>query len=524
MTVSRYDAVVIGGGANGLVAAATLGRGGRRVLVIERAGQLGGQLRSVSIAPGFRAPLKADGGWLPPIIARDLALSIPQSQPDRSITVAHDGGFIAIPRDLQRAGEVIRQHSTRDAERWAPFVERLSKLSGFLGDLYQAPPPDVEGASLGDLATMVGIGRRFRALGRTDMTELLRVVPMAVQDLLDDELECEPIKAAVGAAGIRDIRQGPRSGGTSFVLLHYLVGAARGSVRERGWWTNTADDFITAAAALGRRHGVATRTNTEVAHLLVNDDAVTGVVLTNGEEIPVPLVISTTDPARTMRLLDPVWLDPDLLHAIGNIKYRGCTAVVQYALDALPEVRGLGSAELAGVVSLSNSLSALERAYDAAKYGLTSVEPHLEISVPSLRWPSLAPAGKHVLIARVQYVPHLPNDGPWTAQRANVLGDTVTSAIARAIPRFRDYVLQRNVLTPSDLEAQFGLTDGALTHGELTLDQILFMRPVAGLARYEMPVAGLYLGGAGAHPGPGVLGGPGWLAARAALSTRVKTS
>jgi phytoene dehydrogenase-like protein len=348
---------------------------------------------------------------------------------------------------------------------------------------------------------------------------------MAVKDLVDDELECEPIKAAVAAGGIRDIRQGPRSGGTSFVLLHYLTGAARGSIRQRGWWANNADDFITAVTALGRRHGVATRTSAEVARVVVKDDTVSGVVLASGEEIGVPLVISTADPARTLLgLVDPVWLDPDLLHALRNIKYRGCTAVVQYALDALPDVRGLGSAELASVVSLSDNLDALERAYDAAKYGGVSGEPHVEISVPSLRWPSLAPAGKHVMIARAQYVPHLPNDGPWTAQRASLLGDAVTSAIARVIPRFRESVLQRNVLTPSDLETQFGMTDGALTHGELTLDQILFMRPVAGLARYETPIAGLYLAGSGSHPGPGMLGAPGWLAAKMILSSRAKVS
>lgn len=525
MTVSRYDAIVIGGGANGLVAAATLGRGGKRVLILERASSIGGQLRVTAIAPGFRAPLSADGGWMPPAVARDLSLSIPQIQPEISVTVAHEDGFIAIPRDSQRAADVIRKYSTRDAERWPAFVGRLNKLSGFLGDLYQVPPPDVDGTSLGDLASLAGLGRRFRALGRTNMTELLRVIPMSVQDLLDDELETEAIKAAVGAGGVRDIRQGPRSGGTSFVLLHYLVGGGAGSVRARGWWANGADEFVTAAAALGRRHGVATRTNADVTRIDVKDDRVTGVVLATGEEISASLVISTADPTRTLLgLIDPVWLDPDLLHAVGNIKYRGCTALVQYALDGFPEVRGLGSTELASVVSLTSSLDSLERAYDDAKYGNTSRELHVEITVPSLRWPSLAPAGKHVVTARVQYVPHLPNDGPWTAQSANQLGDAVTSRIAGAIPRFRERVLQRNVLTPSDLETQFGVTGGALTHGELTLDQILFMRPVAGLGRYAMPVSGLYLGGAGAHPGPGILGGAGWLAARAALSSRAKVS
>jgi phytoene dehydrogenase-like protein len=264
-----------------------------------------------------------------------------------------------------------------------------------------------------------------------------------------------------------------------------------------------------------------------VTRIVVKDDAVSGVVLADGEEIAAPLVISTADPTQTLgEMIDPVWLDPDVLLAVRNIKYRGCTAFVFYALESLPGASptGLGGDELASVVSLTPSLSALERAYDAAKYGRLSVEPHVEISVPSLRWSSLAPDGKHVLVARVQYVPHRLSDGVWNDASRLALGDSVTGVINRALPGFQELARHQETLTPFDLEARFGVTGGALTHGELTLDQILFMRPIAGYGRHAMPIDGLYLGGRGAHPGPGILGGAGGLAARAAMTRTTKNA
>jgi phytoene dehydrogenase-like protein len=250
----------------------------------------------------------------------------------------------------------------------------------------------------------------------------------------------------------------------------------------------------------------------------VRDDAVTGVALVNGDELMAPIVVSTADPARTLLgMVDPVWLDPEFLHAVRNIKFRGCTAFVRFALDRLPDIAGLedSNTALTGAVSLTPSLDALEHAYDAAKYGGVSDQPHVEITVPTLRWPSLAPQGKHVLLARAQYAPYrLRDGGSWDDTRSCELGETITRAISRVMPAFADAVSHREIITPLDLEARYGVTEGALTHGEMTLDQILFMRPLPGCGRYAMPINGLYLAGSGAHPGPGVLGGAGWLAAR----------
>jgi phytoene dehydrogenase-like protein len=521
-----YDAIVIGAGANGLVAAAVLAKSGRRVLVLESTSDIGGQARSVEFGSGFRSsPLGLDAGWLPPAVARAIGLpNLPMVAPEYSVTVAEgDGKFLGVHADPVRAAETIRRRSTRDADRWNPFVTMMRKLSGFLEALYQLPPPDIDTSAIAELPILLGLGRKFRALGRADMTELLRVMPMPVQDLFDDRFELEPLKAALAAGGVRDIRQGPRSGGTTFVLMHYLVGGGAGSMRARPWFRDGPDAFIQAVSGIVRQNGGTIRTGADIARIVVQDDAVSGIAFVDGTEFSAPVVLSTADPVRTLLgMVDPVWLDPEFLHAVKNIKLRGCTAVVQYALDALPELPGIADAEkaLAGIVSLTPTLDGLERAADAAKYGTVSPQPHVEITVPTLRWPALAPAAswKHVLVARAQYAPyHLRGGEPWDSTKRFALADSITAAIERSIPRFGSTVKHRAALMPLDIEQQFGLTQGALTHGELTLDQILFMRPVPGWGRHAMPIVGLYLGGAGAHPGPGVLGGAGWLAARRVL-------
>jgi phytoene dehydrogenase-like protein len=519
-TESGFDAIVIGAGANGLVAACALAKGGQRVLVLERGEHVGGTRRTIDVATGFRAaPLATDAGWVPPAVVRGTGIALPPTTSaalPASVALS-GGGFLALPSNAADARTAIGLHSAYDASRWADVTARLSGLSGFLEALYQVPPPDVgTGPSLAELPSLLSIGRRLRSLGKREMSELLRVMPMAVQDLADDELESEPLKALVSAAGIENIRQGPRSGGTSFVLLHHLIGAK--TMRGRPWWTPSPDAFIGAAALRAAALGVKFQTGAEAKRIEVRDDAVVGVTLADGEKIATTRVISTAEATQTLiSLVDPVWLDPELMHAVRSIKYRGCTAFVLYALDHLPGIPGLDAQALAGVVSLTPNTIALERAYDASKYGAVSERPHIELTAQSLRWPSLAPAGKHVLVARVQYAPYALRDGEWNTKQAATLGDHVTAAIADVIPRFRDAVSARRVLTPVDLEETFGLTEGAVSRGELTLDQILFMRPVAGLGRYTTPIRGLYLGGAANHPGPGIVGGAGWLSARALL-------
>jgi len=525
MTAQKYDVVVVGAGANGLTAAAALGEAGLRVLLLEREETTGGQGRVVEFAPGFRAaPLGFDPGWLPPAVAKTLRLSAPGSAASDSplSVVVEPGKFLTLSRDAVNA---IRAYSTADADRWPHFAVWLRKLAGFLEVLYQTPAPDIDARSLGDLLPLLGVGRKFRALGRTYMIEFLRTLPMSVWEILDDWFESAPLKAAVATGGIQDFQQGPRSGGTGFVLIHYLVGAPIASVRGRTPWPAGPAAFTEAAEQAARRVGVTVRTGAAVARVRVKDDAVTGVVLEGGEEIDSKYVLSTANPARTfLDWVDPVWLDPEFLGSVQNIRHRGCTAVVLYALDGLPRIPGLASPEaLAGIVSLTPRLETLERAADAAKYGTVSEKPHVEVTVPTVLWPDLAPAGKHVLAARVQYAPYrLAGGAAWDAARRDALADSVTAAIEAVAPGFASAVLHRAAWSPLDLESQFGLREGAASHGELGLDQILFMRPVAGWGQHATPITGLYLGGAGTHPGPGILGGPGWLAARRLLGHRRK--
>jgi phytoene dehydrogenase-like protein len=527
MTARGFDVVVIGGGANGLVAAAVLGRAGLHVMVVESGEAMGGQGRVVEFTPGFRAaPLGLDPGWLPPAVARALGFEPIETQaPDAPLAVpVSTGRFLVLPTDGALAAEAIRPLSTGDASKWPAFTARLHRLAGFLEALYQTPAPEIDARSLGDLLPALGIARRFRGLGREDMTEFLRTVPMSVWELLDDWFECAPLKAAVAAGGVQGFQHGPRAGGTGFVLLHHLVGATRGSVRARRGWGAGPAAFTGMAEEAGRRFGVTLRTRARVSRIRVENDRITGVALDGGEAIDATAVLSTANPTHTLlELVEPVWLDPEFLHAVRNVRHRGCTSVVLYALGRLPDVPGLPREALAGVVSLTGSLEALERAADAAKYGEVPGTPHVEVTVPTLRSPEMAPAGKHVLVARVQYAPHRLRGGvAWDATRREALADTVTTAIGRVIPGFDSAIEQRVAWSPRDLEERFGLCEGAVSHGELALDQIMFMRPVPGWGRHATPIAGLYLGGAGTHPGPGILGGPGWLAARRLLGERLR--
>jgi phytoene dehydrogenase-like protein len=518
---AMYDVLVVGGGANGLVAAARLGQGGLRVLLIEAETELGGQGRVVEFAPGFRAaPLGMDAGWAPEPIVRGLGLDgLERSDhPGVSVPIA-TGEFLTIAADPRRASEAMARYAPADAAAWPAFTTQLRRLAGFLEALYLAPAPDIGASAPGEMLPLLDLGRRFRALGRVDMVEFLRFLPLSAWQIAEDRFRWQPLQAAIAAGGIQHHQQGPRSGGTGYVLLHHLVGAPAGAVRGRAPWRSGPDAFTVAAERAARKNRVTIRTGAALARIDVKDDAVRGVTLAGGEEIAVRTVLSTANPVRTiLDHVDPVWLDPEFLHELRNVRHRGCAAFVLYALESLPEIPGMGSADaLSGTVSLTADLVSMERAADAAKYGTASERPHVEFTVPSLRWPGLAPPGKHVLVAKAQYAPYRLRDGAtWNDALRDSLADRVTAAISSVSPCFQSRIAARVALSPDDLEERFHLREGARTHGELGLDQILFMRPVAG-SGHRTPIDGLYWGGSGTHPGPGVLGGAGWLAAKRIL-------
>jgi phytoene dehydrogenase-like protein len=516
---NSYDALLIGAGHNGLTAAAYLAQAGLKVLVLERRPVVGGAVVSEEVFPGFKFDACAHTGQLRPDIVRDLGLARHGLRADNAPTPLFapqpDGGHLLLSPGPVQSAEAIERFSRADARQWPAFVTRLSKIAAFLNEAYALAPPRLPSVLPAEVPALAQLGLKLRGLGRQDMLEALRLLPMSAAELLDEWFESEAVKGAVGAQGVHGLMQGPMGAGTAFNLLHqWANNGGLFKARARGGMGAVAEALADAA----RSFGAEIRTGAEVARVLVRDGSAVGVVLASGEEIAGRRVVSNADPRRTfLGLVDPLELDPKFVHAVQSIKLRGCVGKVNLALDGLPEFVGQnGRASLSGTIVISPSLTYLERAYDAAKYGGISAKPYLEIVIPTLADPSLAPEGKHVMSIFMQYAPYHLKDGAW-AEKREALGDCVIETLSEYAPNLQSLISNRQVLTPLDLEEQYGLTEGNSNHGEMMLDQLLFMRPVPGWAQYRTPIEHLYLCGAGAHPGGGVSGAPGRNAARQIL-------
>ena len=519
---SSYDAIVIGAGINGLSAAAYLAKSGKSVLVIERRSAMGGALVTEELIPGFHFdPVTNDPGWLSPRIVKELGIShrglVEMPSVATVTTPLPDGGSLTLRRDMRRTIAGLREHSPRDADKWSDFSTRMAKLAGFLEPLYASPALRPLSKASGDLVDVAQTGRRLRALGKADMIELLRVMPMSVAELLDDTFENDALKATVGASGIAGLHQGPRSAGTTFVMLHHHVGREPGEFRMRRRYQGGNGALAKAFAAAAKAGGAELLLDTRVRQIITKDWAAHGVVLENGDEIKAGAVISSADAGTTLvELCDVAQLDPETVHALGNVRGRGVIARVHLALDKVPAFTGVSDEALRGVISIAPDLTYIEHAYDDAKYGRVSAEPYLEVTIPSLMDRGAAPDGKHVMSISMQYAPYALRTGDWNEQR-DALGDVVVKTLERYAPDLPSAILDRRVLTPLDLERDYDLPEGSLDHAEFGLDQILFMRPIPECARHGTPIERLYLCGAGAHPGRALAGASGRLAARAVL-------
>jgi len=516
MTEARRDVAVVGAGVNGLVTATLLARAGLKVLVLERNDRVGGGAllsHSASIDPALIRSLGLEQHGLR--IVRTAADACAPTKDGRALILWHDPA---------RASESIRAFSSKDAGQYPAFVKSFAKIAAVLRTVAGSTPPSIDDPTAADLIELLQTGRKFRGLGKADAYRLLRWMPMAVADLASEWFESEPLRATIAAGGVLGSFLGPWSAGSAAVLL--MLGAGEGHPVASGWAVMGGPGALAdALAAAARQAGVEIRTGADVARIDAADGAVTGVTLASGEALSARAVVSNADPKRTLlRLLDPLHLDPEIVRRIQSIRAHGTLAKIDYTVSALPRFPGVvqlhgaeQSAALTGRIRLAHDVDTIERAFDAAKYGAFAEEPWIELTIPTIHDPGLAPNGQHIVSAYVQYAPYHLRGTTWDAERDR-LAAAATRTIAQYAPGFESSVVARNVITPLDLERTYGMPGGHIFHGELALDQWFVTRPLLGWARYRTPIDRLFLCGSGTHPGTGLDGRSGALAAREIIS------
>jgi phytoene dehydrogenase-like protein len=518
-----YDAIVIGGGHNGLVCAAYLARAGRRVLVLERRDRVGGAAVSEQVFPGFTfSVFSYVVSLLRPEIIRELDLprhGLHVLPLESTFTPLPNGDYLAQWNDHDQNRREIARHSLRDAEAYDEFGRLMHHMARAVKPMLGMIPPDPASFHPQELLGLGRLARHLRGLGAQRFHALCKLLTMSSADYLDEWFETEALKATKSASGIIGTFLGPRSPGTAYVLLHHYMGEIDGVFRAWGFAKGGNGSVSAAIAGAARAFGAEIRTAAPVAKVLVAGGRATGVALESGEEIRAKLVVSGVDPRRTfLDLVGAEHLPGEFVEAIRRFRFRGSSGKVNLALSGLPEFTCLpgGGPLLRGAISISPSVDYLERAYDEAKRGEFSRRPYLDIVIPSLIDPAMAPPGRHVMSIFVQHAPYHLNGG-WTDEKREAFGDAVIDTLAEYAPDIRSAILYRQVLTPADIERIAGLSEGNIFQGELSLQQLFFLRPVAGWAKYRTPVRGLYQCGAGTHPGGGVMGASGRNAATVIL-------
>jgi phytoene dehydrogenase-like protein len=532
----RYDAVIIGGGHNGLVSAAYLARAGMRTLVLERRHVLGGAAVTEEIVPGFRFSVASYVvSLLRPEIIRELRL------PEHGLDILPlDGTFTPLPEgagahtggpdylwrvnDHGRTVRELRRWSTNDAEAYEEYGQLMVEMARFIKPILGIVPGDPTDLDPRPLLPIAALARGFGRLTERQQAVFVQLMTMSAADFLDQWFETDPLKATMSASGIIGTYQGIRSPGTAYVLLHHYMGEIDGAFRAWGIPKGGTGGVSLSIASAARSLGAEIRTEAPVARIRTHGDRATGVVLEDGEEIDASVVLSSADAKVTfLDLLEPGTLDASFEAEVRRFKFRGSSGKVNLAVDRLPDFTCLpGSGEhLRGAISFSPSMDDMERAYDDAKYGRPSRKPYIDMIIPTLVDPAMAPPGKHVISCFVQYAPYRldPSLGTWDDNR-EAFGDTVIDRIAEFAPNIRDIIIGRQVLTPLDIERTMGLTEGNIFQGELSLEQLFFNRPVPGYARFRTPVRDLWLSGSSTHPGGGLMGANGRLAAMEVLRSR----
>src|SRR5215213_5375156 len=514
-----YDAIIVGGGHNGLVAACYLAKSGLKTLVLEAREVVGGGAVTEELHPGFRcSSLDHAAGPVSSQVVADLNLArhgLEMITPEaRVLALSPDGRSLCIYNDVGRTVSEIEKFSAKDADSYPEFVNSFSRIGRMLAPLLSMTPPSIDQPTKGDLWHLGKVGLAFRGLGKKDEYRLLRWAPMAVADLVSEWFETELLRATVAARGIHGAFAGPWSAGTSLGLLWQAAmdGSAIGSASyPKGGMGGLTGALANAARAAGAE----IRTSARVAQISGAYGDKPKIVLEGGEEIESRVVVSNADPRTTfLNLVDPIDLEPGFLLKMRNYRAPGVVAKINLTLDGLPAFSGVDdNTKLSGRIHIGPEIDYLERAFDAAKYGEFSSDPYLDINIPSLADPSLAPAGKHVMSIHAQFAPYKLRHGDWVTRRDEFASNVIDKLEAYA-PKLRELIVASQVITPRDLEEKYGLSGGHIHHGEQTLDQFFTFRPLIGFAQYRTPLKRLYLCGAGTHPGGGLTGLPGANAAR----------
>jgi phytoene dehydrogenase-like protein len=518
--MSGHDVIVVGAGHNGLVAATRLARAGLKTLVLEQRSSVGGAAVTDELHPGFRVSTLAHASQPDPFVLRELRLAeqgLELIDPDPYLFAPlPDGRSLLLSRDAAASAASIAAFSERDARIYPEYRAAMARTGSFVSRVMASPPPDIENTSRSDLWTLLKMGSRLRGLGKRDAYRLLRWAPMPAADFVSDWFESEPLRACIAGRGIFGTALGPRSAGSTAVLL-IQASTGGGIPRLVRGGLGALTSALASAAGLA---GVDIRVGAPVARITVRDGRVSGVTLKSGEPLLSNLVVSNADPRRTLLdLIDPIELEPGFLSRVRSYRASGTVAKVNLALSGLPRFSSLpphDTRALAGSIHIGPDLDYLERAFDASKYGACSSRPYLDVTIPSISDPTLAPAGGHVMSINAQFAPYRLTRTDW-AVAGPAFADAVVDTLAEYAPNIRTLILHRQLITPADLESHYGLTGGHIFHGEMALDQLFTMRPLLGWARYRTPIAGLYLCGAGTHPGYGVSGLSGLNASREIL-------
>src|SRR6202161_833068 len=516
----HYDVIVIGGGHNGLVNAAYLAKAGKKVLVLERRHVLGGAAVTEEIIPGFLfSECSYVVSLLRPEIIRELDLprhGLEILPLDGTFTPMLNGDYLWRMNDHARTQREIRRHSRLDAEAYDEFSKMMTPMCRFVKPMLSMIPPDPTTLNPRDLKQLHFMLQRFRSLSSDERYTLIQLMTMRAADFLDQWFETDALKATMSASGIIGTFLGIRSPGTAYVLLHHYMGEIDGAFRSWGFSRGGTGAISNAIGAAAVEAGVEIRKEASVAKILIKNGVAGGVVLEGSdEEIHADIISSSVAPNLTfLKFIEERQLPGYFLEDVRRYKFRGSSGKVNLALDGLPDftcLPGPGN-HLRGAISISPSMEYMERAYDQAKYGEFSRRPYIDMVIPSLTDPSVAPPGKHILSCFVQYAPYKLASGTWDDQ-PEAFGNTVIDTISQFAPNLKNIIIGKQFITPLDIERQTGLTEGNIFQGELSLEQLFFLRPAAGWARYRTPIKRLYMCGSATHPGGGIMGAPGRLAA-----------